>query len=399
MNFRLIDLIVLCCVFVLLSGMTVKAIQTSTEDARKILCQQNMAKLAKGVIQHDQTVGYLPPLATVNNHPGWNLCILPYIEQQAVYDTLVKNHLYDKDYKGILANSNTPIDPYDIGNTNIAGSESTFSGAFREWYRFTCATSGTTTDAFTKNDGDGISWADVNTALSKVAEYRCPTRQPIAQIKKITADQVYQNSLNELKFNNNQYEQSCMRGATGDYAAGIRPVPATDQTLLLAFNIQPTFFSIYTMGPDGEFNNTKSYQSITDRANVWMFGEKYVPQFAIEHDTPIANIWNGGVHRTYIDAKNRILCLNSSIRAVGRSKTPITITGNEVTTETDFLSGNGMIRFPANFEMGDYLWGSLHPGSVNMAIGDGSIQSVNTDIAPEIFNKKWEPKQGTITPL
>ena len=342
----------------------------------------------------------LPPLATVNNHPGWNLHILPYIERTDVYDVLVKNRLFDKDYQGVLARSNTPINPYDIGDTNAAGAISTFSGPYRDWYRFTCATSGTTTDAFTKNDGDGITWADIHTALSGVTEYRCPTRQPEPRIKKITADKLYVNSLHEMRFNNNLYEQSCMRGSTGDYAAGFRIAPTRAALAQASFiRAQSVFFSVYTYEEDGEFSDPARYGQIIDRANIWMFGEKFIPQFAVEGDTPIANMWNGGVHRTYTDTDYRIFALNSSIRVVGESKTPIAVIGDEVTAETDDLHGNGIIRFPSHFESGDYLWGSAHPGFVNMAVGDGSVQSVNTDIAPEIFNKKWMAAQGTVTPL
>jgi len=389
---KLRELITLGCVCAVLLGMTAKALQIGTEEARKAQCVQNMAKQAAGVIAYNDAVGYLPPLATVNNHPGWNLQILPYIEHQAVHNVLLKNRLYDKDYQGILLRGVIPVNPYDIGDTNIAGSRSTFSGAHRDWYRFTTATSGTIIDAFTQNDGDGIVWEDVNNALAGVSEYRCPTRQPSQRIKKITADKVYSNSLTTARFNNNLYEQSCMRGAVGDYAAGIWYKGAS---------VQETFFSVYASGEDGEFIKTKSYNA-GNSSFRWMFGEKYIPQFAIEGDTPIANMWNGGVHRTYIEPNNRIPALNSSFRAVGESNTPIAVTGDEVESEVDFLTGNGIIRFPETFETGDYLWGSTHPSIFNMARGDGSVQTVNAAISPLIFNNGWRvigAVDGNVTPL
>jgi hypothetical protein len=214
------ELIVLCGVFAVLSSLTVKALQSGMEDARKASCATNMAKLATGVIAYEQAKGYLPPLATVNDHPGWNLRILPYIGYESVHAVLEQNRLYDKNYRGVLTRGATPVNPYDIGDTNIPGSLSTFSGAHRDWYRFTVATSGTLTDAFTRNDGEGITWSDIHTALGTVSEYRCPTRQPELTVKTVTADTVYTNSLNETRFNSNLYEQSCMRGITSDYAAG-----------------------------------------------------------------------------------------------------------------------------------------------------------------------------------
>ena len=388
LKFRFVDLIALCCTVLVLSGLTVKAIQVGTEDARKAQCVQHMAKLAEGVMKYDQAMGYLPPLATINNHPGWNVQILPYIGYENVHAVLVKNRLYDKDYRGVLTKGAVPVNPYDIGDTNIAGSMSTFAGSFREWYRFTCATSGGLADAFTQNDGDGITWSDVHTALSTVTEYRCTTRQPEVTIKKVTGDQIYVNTLNPTRLNSDLYEQSCMRGVTGDYAAGFFRIPREttgDAQSSPAF----TFFSIYSTGTDGEFVSTTSYSNIEGRANRWMFGEKYIPQFAVKTDTPIANMWNGGVHRTYT-ASVDVFVLNASIRAVGAVKTPIAVKGDEVTAETDFLSGNGTIRFPSNFNTGEYLWGSSHPGTFNMVSGDGSVQSTNTNISAEVFNPKWQ---------
>ena len=187
MKFRLVDLIVLCCTIIVLSGLTVKAIQTGTEDARRSQCVQHMAKLAEGVKAYDQANGYLPPLATINNHPGWNLQILPFIGYESVHAVLVKNRLYDKDYQGVLLKGAIPVNPYDISDTNAPGSLSTFSGTKRDWYRFTCSTSGNVADAYTQNDGDGITWSDVHKSLATVSEYRCTTRQPDVTIKKVIA--------------------------------------------------------------------------------------------------------------------------------------------------------------------------------------------------------------------
>jgi hypothetical protein len=387
-------------------GIGIPALLSAATEAQNLQCIQNMRTQAQGVIAYDSAKGYLPPLATVNNHPGWNLQILPFIGQQGVYDILATNRLFDKDYTGVLT-AGTPVNPYDIGDTNSAGSMSTFSGALRDWYRFTCATSGNIQDAFTKNDGDGISWQAVHTALAGVSEYRCPSRQPEAVIKKVTADRVYLNALNELKFNSDLYEQSCMRGATGDYAAGLwftavidtvnqvrQPNPLQNDTV-----VNQAFFDIYAAGDEGAFRNTVGYAQLTESSNVWMFGEKYIPQFAITQDTPIANMWNGGLHRTRIALGGNAPALNASFRSAGVSETPIAVTGEEITSEIDFITGNGTIRYPANFGTGDYLWGSAHPGIVNMALGDGNVQSVDRDINSVIFNKKWRARMKAETLL
>ena len=84
---------------------------------------------------------------------------------------------------------------------------------------------------------------------------------------------------------------------------------------------------------------------------------------------------------------------------VNKSNTPIAVNGDEVKAETDFLFGNGIIRYPSTFENGHYLWGSSHPGTLNMAIADGSVQSTSVTIDPAVFNNKWRLITGAFSPL
>jgi hypothetical protein len=70
-------------------------------------------------------------------------------------------------------------------------------------------------------------------------------------------------------------------------------------------------------------------------------------------------------------------------------KQPISITNNEVENEFSFLIGNGVIRYPSNFQTGEYLWGSNHPTTLNVGILDGSVKAVNKTIEADIFNHSW----------
>jgi hypothetical protein len=399
MRFRLVDLIAVTIVFVVLSAIGVKAVQTANEAADVMACKANIAKLLQGIQTYENTVGYLPPARTQNNHPGWNLRILPYIGYENVHNILVQSHLYDKDYQGILTDAGaTPIDPYNIGDKNAVGAVSTFSGNPKTWYRFTCQTSGNPMDAVTKNDGDGINWQNIHTALAGVSEYRNPGRQPNVTIKKVTADAVYTNTFTNLKFDNDQYEQSCVRGAISDFAT--------------AFSKVPTALMNYSIDKDGAFTNvTKS--NVLDAGNIYVIAEKHIPAFALIGDTPISNMWNGGLHRTHLT----INAFNSSLRYVNldtipentanlpafdkngvpivTEKHPIAKTNIEVENELSFLIGNSVIRYPSNFQTGEYLWGSNHPNILNVGILDGSVREVNKDIDTNIFNNSWrqQPKK------
>jgi type II secretory pathway pseudopilin PulG len=400
MKFSLLDLIAVTIVIFVLSAVGVKAIQVADEAADRTACTNNIKKLLEGVQNYENAQGYLPPARTQNNHPGWNLRILPYMGYENVHNVLVQNHLYDRDYQGILNDNNAvPVNPYDIGDKNSTGAASTFSGNPKSWYRFTCQTSGNPTDAVTKNDGDGILWTNIHKALSEIPEFRNPGRQPNATIKKITGDVVYSNSFTIMKFDNDQYEQSCMRGAVSDFAT--------------AFATFPTALMNYSIGKDGNFLNvTKS--NVMDASNIYVLAEKHIPLFALLGDTPISNMWNGGLHRTHAT----INAFNGSIRYINLEtipknwtetvskfnkdgvpliikKHPIAVTNNEVENELSFLIGNAVIRYPSNFQTGEYLWGSNNPETLSVGVLDGSVKQINKNIDTTIFNNSWrqQPKK------
>jgi hypothetical protein len=378
---KLNELITLTLLFFVMFAISIKAIQSANEAADNTGCIDNMRKLTEGVTSYEQSNGYLPPSRTQNNHPGWNLRILPYIEYSDVHNILVQNHLYDKDYQGTLTDTNaTPVDPYDIGDKNSVGAVSTFSGNSKIWYRFTCQTSGNPIDAVTKNDGDGINWTNIHTALATVSEFRNPSRQPSVITKKITADAIYSNSFQNLKFDSDLYEQSCMRGIVSDYAT--------------AFSKRSLVLNTYKIDKNGEFTDvTKS--ELMDKSTTFIIGEKYIPDFALVSDTPISNMWNGGLHRTHATVN----ALNSSMRYVNldtqeEEKFPIAV-ANTIQSELTLLEGDGKIRYPSFFQTGDFLWGSNHAETFNTATLDGSVKSVSKKIDAGVFNRGWLPSPVT----
>jgi hypothetical protein len=391
---RLIELIVVTIVVFVLSALGVKAIQFSEEASTKLSSTNHIKKLVEGIQKYETTMGYLPPARTTNSHPGWNLRILPYMGYENVHSLLVQAHLYDKDYQGVLSDYGAvPVDPYDIGDKNSVGAVSMFSGNPKGWYRFTVATSGNPADAVTKNDGDGINWNSIHNALAGVAEYRNPSRQPQPLIKKVTADTVYSNSFTPLKFDSDVYEQSCMRGVVSDYAA--------------ACSNRPLVLNNYTLNVNGDFANAVKSEG-WDKSQTFVIGEKYIPSFALIDDTPISNMWNGGLHRTH----PTINALNSSLRYVNlelpatnglnpteviktyfsTEKHPIAVTNGEVKDELSFLVGDGKIRYPSNFQTGEYLWGSNTPDTISIGVLDGSVKAVSKKVNAELFNRGWCPK-------
>jgi hypothetical protein len=75
------------------------AVQAAREAARMVQCQNNLKQLSLGFLQHEQRHGFLPTGGwgfmmvgdpnrglTKLQPGGWNFSILPFIEQQDLYD-------------------------------------------------------------------------------------------------------------------------------------------------------------------------------------------------------------------------------------------------------------------------------------------------------------------------
>ena len=90
--FTLIELLVAIGVIAILIGLTLAAVQRVREAAARAKCQNNIRQLALALHQYHDANGTFPqghrPLSLFRQQPlsGWSLSILPYLEQQALYD-------------------------------------------------------------------------------------------------------------------------------------------------------------------------------------------------------------------------------------------------------------------------------------------------------------------------
>ena len=88
----LIELLVAIAILATLVGLLLAAVQRARESAARLKCQNNLRQLALGLHQFHDTHNALPPghrsLFNRDLMPlsGWTLSVLPYVEQQALYD-------------------------------------------------------------------------------------------------------------------------------------------------------------------------------------------------------------------------------------------------------------------------------------------------------------------------
>jgi prepilin-type N-terminal cleavage/methylation domain-containing protein/prepilin-type processing-associated H-X9-DG protein len=98
LGFTLIELLVVIAIIGVLIGLLLPALQITRESARRLQCQNNLKQIGIALHNyHDQHGGFPPGyisiydrLARVERGPGWawGARILPYLEQQPLYDQI-----------------------------------------------------------------------------------------------------------------------------------------------------------------------------------------------------------------------------------------------------------------------------------------------------------------------
>ena len=91
-GFTLVELLVVIAIIGILVALLLPAIQAAREAARRAQCQNNMRQLGVALLNYESTRKSLPPGGVTEgplgtpSKAGWTILILPYIEEQALYD-------------------------------------------------------------------------------------------------------------------------------------------------------------------------------------------------------------------------------------------------------------------------------------------------------------------------
>jgi prepilin-type N-terminal cleavage/methylation domain-containing protein/prepilin-type processing-associated H-X9-DG protein len=161
-GFTLIELLVVIAIIAMLIALLLPAVQAARAAARRIQCTNNLKQLALAAMNYESSNGIFPPgqmKLTTKPPAGVTLfvCLLPFLEQQPLFNGWNFNNLYDNLY-GSTARSATVLGallcPADIIPANPIQNGSTSN----EWYGITSygGNAGSQSHPFSAVTSDGI---------------------------------------------------------------------------------------------------------------------------------------------------------------------------------------------------------------------------------------------------
>jgi prepilin-type N-terminal cleavage/methylation domain-containing protein len=93
-GFTLVELLVVIAIIGVLIALLLPAIQAAREAARRMQCSNHLKQLGIAVHNHISTKNEcVPPLSTISSRPGFFVLLMPYYEQQSLYDQIKENGL------------------------------------------------------------------------------------------------------------------------------------------------------------------------------------------------------------------------------------------------------------------------------------------------------------------
>lgn len=157
--FTLVELLVVIAIIGILIGMLLPAVQQVREAARRVTCANNLRQITLAMHNYESAFQHFPTgqsyranAAPIGHGWGWNTHILPFLEQNNVYDAFILESRFrdltnpeflSKVYEGALCPSaagqvktlfinNHNNNSFSLAKSNYVGCEGAFDNSFQE---------------------------------------------------------------------------------------------------------------------------------------------------------------------------------------------------------------------------------------------------------------------------
>jgi prepilin-type N-terminal cleavage/methylation domain-containing protein len=355
-GFTLVELLVVIAIIGVLIALLLPAIQAAREAARRMQCQNHLKQMVLAMHNFHDTVNGLPPV-TVGLGPNWTPMLYPYIEQQALWDSLVNVNATNID------SPSTARRGFDI----FRGTHSATQSEGAHWW-------------------NNVLNEEERKAFGSVPIVKCPTRRSGTQITK---------------------SDGMKPGPVGDYAVPIVRTTDTDAGVICNFSSYVSWgmgdkTHVY-VGPlrlciiSDQYNymtwsprDTMAYWA-DGTSNQIVIGEKHIPQNFVGDCTNQAMNIAGSPYKivdcSYLDtsAWYRNYTSVKDIEFWNQSHQKHEIVRNLNFGETTILE--------------NYGFGSYHPGVCLFAFGDGSIAPGIVTTATSIICQLCHTSDGSTAKL
>jgi prepilin-type N-terminal cleavage/methylation domain-containing protein len=269
-GFTLIELLVVIAIIAILIGLLLPAVQKVREAAARTQCTNNLKQLALGMHAHHDAVGVMPWGRSKGSldSPSWALLILPYIEQQNLWNRFLDPNINGTSYPMIVRGAKPVVTTQNL----IRGQ-----------------------------------WVNTGLMQTQLRLFNCPSRQPRV-VREQDGNSVtegiasdygvnYGSGTSTAENNNGAFEFSCGNCGTGK--AILELTDGTSNTLLIGEkHVTPAGLGVFdaTTGAEHDFNIYSSQPSKW----VYVTGRKAGAAFplALGPTTPFAGqfgSWHTGV--------------------------------------------------------------------------------------------------------
>jgi prepilin-type processing-associated H-X9-DG protein len=125
----------MCCAPVLVA-LLLPAVQQAREAARRSQCQNNLKQIGLALLNYESRYGTFPPafVADANGKPmhSWRVLILPYLEQQSLYDSYNFSEPWDGPNNSRLLSQMPAVFRCASDPASAGGTTTSYAGVFGE---------------------------------------------------------------------------------------------------------------------------------------------------------------------------------------------------------------------------------------------------------------------------